>query len=107
MSKAEPGSIQESGANTFDVLEGMTDKNIGLRLRVKQPQTKYRNGSVEGRFEILDAGTGYYSEQIKPIVGQTMNAKDFAEAVLSAIPSTKKTKLTVLDLNSLRLAEIK
>lgn len=102
MSKAEPGSVQETGADTLDIVEGMTDKNLGLRLQVKQPQDKYENGSLKGRFEIIAEGTGYYAEHIRPLVGQTMNATDLIESVLASLGSTKMEKLTIVDRNSLR-----
>ena len=105
MSKAEPGSILETGADALDVVEGMTEKNVGLRLRVKQPQVKHENGWLKGRFEILDEGNGYYAAQIKPLVGETMNAADFVEAVLANIGNTTKKKLTVVDRNSLKVLE--
>lgn len=105
MSKAEPGSIQETGADTLDLVEGMTDKNLGLILQVKQPQNKYENGSSKGRFEIRSEGTGYYAEQIRPLVGQTMNAGELIESVLIALGPTKMQKLTIVDRNSLRISQ--
>ena len=104
MSKAESGSIQESGADALDLVEGMTDKNLGLLLRVKQPQNKYENGSLKGRFEVISEGTGYYAEQIRPLVGHTMNASDLIESVLVALSPTKMQKLTIVDRNSLRIS---
>ena len=103
MSKAEPGSIQETGANTLDLVEGMTDKNRGLLLRVKQPQNKYENGSLKGRFEIVAEGTGYYADKIRPLVGQTMNGSELIESVIVALGTTRMQKLTILDRNSLRV----
>lgn len=104
MSKAEPGSIQETGVETLEIVEGMTDKNRGLLLRVKQPQERYQNGSLEGRFEIIAEGTGYYAERIRPLVGQTMNAVELMELVIAELGPTKMHKLTIVDRNSLRLA---
>ena len=103
MSRAELGSMQETGADALEIVEGMTDKNVGLRLRVKQPQNKFENGSLKGRFEILAEGTGYYAEHIRPLVGQTMNAQDLFDSVIRSLGHTKMTKLTIVDRNSLRV----
>lgn len=94
--------MQETGADALDIVEGMTEKNVGLRLRLKQPQDKFENGSLKGRIEILAEGTGYYAEHIRPLVGQTMNAQDLFESVLSSLGQTRMTKLTIVDRNSLR-----
>jgi hypothetical protein len=102
MSKAEAGSIQETGADALDVVEGMTAKNQGLLLCLKQLQNKCQNGSLKGRFEILDEGTGYYAEQIRPLVGRTMNSKELVEEVLASLVVTRMMKLTIVDCNSLR-----
>ena len=103
MSSAEHGSILFTGAVALSLVEGMTDKNRGLILKIKQEQNKGENGWIKGRFEIIDAGTGYYAEQIRPLVGQTMNAADMIEKVIGELGPTTKTKLTILDRNSLRV----
>jgi hypothetical protein len=103
MALAQYGSVLETGADALDIVEGITQKNVGLRLQLKQPQQKFENGWLRGRFEVLAEGNGTYSEQIRPLVGQTMNAAEFIEAVLSASGSAK-SRLTVLDRNSLRVS---
>ncbi len=95
--------MQETGADALDIVEGMTHKNVGLRLRLKQPQNKYENGSLKGRFEILAEGTGSYAEHIRSLVGQTMNSQDLFESVSNSLGKTRVTKLTIVDRNSLRV----
>lgn len=103
MSKAEPGSIVFTGAEALVVVEGMTSKNQGFKLRLKQPQLKGENGCIKGRFEILEAGDGTYSSQIAVVLGETMNAEQFDQRIIGLLGNSSMKRLTVLDRNSLRV----
>jgi hypothetical protein len=102
MSKAIPGSILYTGAKGGDLVEGMSEKNLGMRLRIRMDQAKGENGWLKGRFELVAAGEGTYAQYLEKYVGQVMWAEDLMNKVIEASDPTKK-RLTIFDRNSLRV----
>ena len=63
------GSVRDTGATAEDTLEGCCPCNLALRIRVTSSQTASNEGVV-GPFHILNAGTGYHSSAIAPLVSE-------------------------------------
>ena len=64
---------------------GVTDKNRGLILKLRQEQKKGENGWLKGRFDVIGPGTGTYQQYSKKSVGRTLNAKEMIDEMLELI----------------------
>jgi hypothetical protein len=108
MSAADPRSIFcNEGAKAGDRVVGLHPKNRGLILKLRQDQLRGESGSVKGRFDVIEAGDGDYADYIAGFIGQTLNASEMTEMLLSAINSSRTkslSKLTIFDRNSLGVA---
>ena len=71
--RAYPNSVLFTGAKSGDILKGCGDKNCGLRIKVESPQHVGNGGRVKGRFQLVSAGTGEYSDSLKEYEGMTVS----------------------------------
>jgi hypothetical protein len=94
-------TVLHTGADANDVLEGAGEANKGLRIQVRVRQPKGIAGPVDGKFVLIDAGAGPYSELLGPFRGSTFStAKQLFSAVRDE-PSGKKCT-HILNKNLLR-----
>jgi hypothetical protein len=78
------GTVKQTGAQAGDILVGIDKLNRGLQVRVRENQEK-DGGRIEGTFDVLDAGNGYYSQYLNTFVGKTYReAKDLITDVQDA-----------------------
>lgn len=68
MSQTPAGTVMETGAAAGSILVGIRDHNAGLLIRVGCTQQVGEGGQLSGAIEVLDAGTGYYSDSIRALL---------------------------------------
>lgn len=90
MSADHPDSLIFTGAELLAEVVGLVSANEGLRLKVKQEQQRGWSKVIKGRFELVSAGIGDYSEQLRPFEGQTFSANDLIDEVLQQMSRSSK-----------------
>lgn len=65
MSITPSQSVKDTGADSYDLLLGITPRNQGLMIRIREPQRCGAGGRITGGFDLLDCGSGFYSEHIR------------------------------------------
>ena len=98
MSHAVVNSIQWTGAQVGDLVEGLEIVNRGMVLKLKQEQSKGSSGPLIGRFELIEAGTGEYAEHLANFLGQTYSARDFIDQLLERINQNSKRPLKTIQI---------
>lgn len=90
MATSKSGTVKETGAKGRDVLIGMEGMNRNLQIRVHEEQQSGLGGRVEGHFELLHAGNGYYSDAILRLVRpDPYTAEEFISLLQSKTEAAK------------------
>jgi DNA-binding Xre family transcriptional regulator len=65
--------VKATGAESQQILAGMSNLNRGLRIRIYEAQERGEGGLVQGPFDLLEAGTGSYATYLRGLVGQSFD----------------------------------
>jgi hypothetical protein len=85
-SRPTPPAVYDSGALAGSVLRGIVPNNQGLRLRVLKAQARGREGPIEGRFILLDAGDNKHADALRPLLHRETDAREVLEVLRQRRP---------------------
>jgi hypothetical protein len=83
MTKTPRGTVKETGASPGQILVGIREEplNCGLRIKVHRRQDPV-GARIKGSFDLLDPGTGTYSNYLPQHVGESfLNAADLIDEI--------------------------
>ncbi len=70
-SGTDPNAVMNTGAVAGDILIGYKRMNMGLKIQIHEDINPTPSGSaIAVSFTVMESGNGYWSEFIKPFVGQ-------------------------------------
>lgn len=105
MSRTPRGTVKEKGAPAGAVLVGIGRVNRGLRVRIREAQHEGRGGPIEGAFQVLDAGSGDYSEELGRNIAKKGRTFPDAGELISLVRARQKKCRHILNCNMLRLED--
>ena len=87
MAKAKLGRVHHTGAKAGDILFGEDDLNRNMQIRIHSRQIaneKEKGKRIGGKFDLLKAGDGDYSQYLEEFEGQTFEANDLITRIQAA-----------------------
>ncbi|MCX6046553.1 MAG: hypothetical protein NT075_15725 [Chloroflexi bacterium] len=80
MAKAAENSVFNTGAKAQEIVIGVHPMNMGARIQIldaQLPETK--EPRLEGRFIVLEAGSGKYKEAFEQFINKEIDAEQFIQ----------------------------